>query len=236
MKKLFLCFCLFLQFNFGSKAQSIIDLTSTYLVLYSGKTIKCTHIQYGSPFFNTNVGIYREDSVKFYKNSSGSFANTKHLSRRNTSSFMRATTTGPINLYSQTITSVKSGGYKQDRKTGAYMYTRDQSMTQEYLYYNKGTGSLKKAKYKTLKFDLADNPKSMKQLRKCRNIRVAEISIYVLSLAMATAGIAAIFEEDGAHENLTYVGPPVAILMYYLVRGNNLKQKKIRKAIEAYNK
>ena len=217
-------------------SQPLKGLSITYLILYSGKKFNCTSIQYESPNIITDIGLFKADSVKFYNNLTGSYANVRHLSKRNTSTFMRAVKSGPINLYSQTITVVNNGGWKQDNRTGAFKYEQDQSMTNEYLYYNKGTGSLKKAKYKNLKTDMSDNPASMKYVRKCRNIRIAEISIYTLSLAMATVGIAAIFDENESNENLTYAGPPVGILLYYLLRGNNLKQKRIKKAVEAYNK
>lgn len=190
---------------------------SSCLSLYSGRVIYSDYIQYNKPYFNTDKGRFFEDSVSFYMNRSGSFGNTRHLRKRNPTYFMQAVTFKNLNLYSQTVTIIAN----------------NTTSTKDALVYNKGTDILKKANYKNLKFDMADNAESMRILRQVRNIRNAEFGIYALSLSCLVIGIVNL-AKDGP-EYLQYGAIPLSLGLYKVTVLGNSKQKKIIKAFQAYD-
>jgi hypothetical protein len=203
--------------------------TSSYLVLYSGRVIYSNYVQYITPYFNTDKGKFMEDSVSFYKNRSGAYGNTRHLRKRNPTYFMCAVTFGNIHMYSQTVSITTTQKGSQDAGGFSNFYTQ----SKKYLLYNKGTELLKKANYKNLKIDMADNVESMEYLKQCRNIRNTEFGIYGLSVALLVVGIVNL-ANDGP-DYLKYGAIPVSIGLYKITSLSNLKQKKIIRAFQAYN-
>jgi hypothetical protein len=166
MKKA-ICFSVFFVYflstdiAFGQSGDSI----GNYVMLYSGKLIKCSFIEYQSPLIITESAKYHEDDVKLYKKENNLYANMRHLGvRKNTSTFLPAEKIGKVNIFKEYY---MSGG----------------EIKYVVLYYNKGYGALKKAKYKFMKDDLADNGESIKLIKKGRNKKIGMKTMGYLALA-----------------------------------------------------
>lgn len=134
-----------------------------FIVLYSGKVIKCKSIFYQTHYLNTDSAKYLDDDVKFYQVGYTRFANMKFFTLFDMSSaFLQAKSIGKINLYEQstTFTHMKGGGGHNNGDSYSETTTK--------YYYNKGNGDLKNTSIKYLLQDMADNPECIKRLKELR--------------------------------------------------------------------
>ncbi|MFM9945515.1 MAG: hypothetical protein ACKVQB_09820 [Bacteroidia bacterium] len=222
MKRILYLFVIFL-INSHTFSQSGKTIPS-YLVLYSGKVINCSYVQYVTPFLNTDQGKFSEDSVRFYQNSSGFYSNVLHVRRGNPTFFIKAITFGKVNMFA-------GDQYQKAVQRSNW----DFSATGKVLY-NKGIDKLKIAKYKNLKIDLGDNAKSVKWLHKYRNLRTLQFSICALSVASLVTGIILTSKDKAEYETPSYValGLTVPLSLVGMYGFNKSKKKRLQKAITAY--
>jgi hypothetical protein len=234
MKKIFITLSLCLFTGSQIIAQSD-ELKGNYLVLYSGKLIKSSYVKFTPPFFNTDSGEFYQDDVCSYHDSNGTFANVRHLRPDKITIFMQAVKTGKINMYSNTITVVNNGGWVKNDDNVGYKNTPARAQSKEFLYYNKGTGILKKAKYKNLKHDMADNKKCKRIVTRLAVIKSTEYTFYAMSLVLVIKSFAFLKDENMDNDEYPIVTAPAAALLFIVANRNNLKQKNIKKAIDKYN-
>lgn len=216
---------IYLLFSFSIISQAFSQSgksATSYLVLYSGKVINSSYVQYEKPFFKTDKGIFREDSVSFYQNSAGFYANVLHVRSSNPTFFMKAITFGKINMYA-------GDQYQRAVQRSNWDFSADGK-----VFYNKGIDGLKMAKYKNLKIDLQDNPKSMKWLHKYRNLRTLQYSICALSVASLVTGIMLSSKDGTETPGFVALGLTAPLSVIGLYGFKYSKKKRLQKAITAY--
>jgi len=208
--------------------------------LFSGKTIYANNIEYVSnSYFLIDEKKEKKETVKFFKNYDGFFANMKHLNFSGSSSFVKREIAGNINLFSrERITYTNMMG-----ANGMMMFNPSPNLTISY-YYNKGTfGELKKSNYKNLKIDLSDNIKSMVQLNKFKKVKQRETLLYILGSAVMTVGVVSLINKTGdVPENITpktsgsfvIIGVGFGTLITNYLTTKN-KHDHIKNAINIYN-
>lgn len=134
-----------------------------FIVLYSGKVIKCKSIYYQSHYLITDSAKYLDDDVKFYQAGYKRFANMKFFTLFDMSSaFLEAEKMGKINSYEIKVTTRTDGRFQDGLSSQSYQTTSIK------YYYNKGFGDLKYRKIKYLLNDMADNPECITRLKKLR--------------------------------------------------------------------
>lgn len=111
------------------------------------------------------------------------------------------------------------------------------------FYYNKGLDDIKKANYRNLSIDLADNPKSMEYLQSYNNLTVFEIATYVISGGLIIGGVTKNIKTmnadlDSSHDN---DGIPALIVGGIIYSANAigitilLKPSILKKVAKSYN-
>lgn len=202
MKKLLLsvmaCYAL------SAGAQEVPD-NKNYLYLYSDSIIYANRIQLRpdfSGYWQLRVDSRRipVDQVKFFNNEDGFFANTKKLTFTRTSQFSERIIEGKINLYQERpydpFSYDRSYRHGYGYRPGRYPAV-DMSM-----YYNKGYTDLKKVNYNNLKYDMADNPESMKFLNKYRKSASRSKIMYVTAGASIIAGFVSFLATGTGHNDM----------------------------------
>ncbi len=217
-----------------------------FVYLFTGEKIYSEVVEHrdqfmGSGYFLVGKEQYRADLVKFYKDASGFYANTKKLNVTGKSIFSKRIITGRVNLFEQ----------EKMYTTPSYIdaagtFNPGTSSKTIKSYYNKGFGDLKKANYKNLKIDLADSPESMGYISKYRKYKNVQIILSVVGGALVATGITSYFIKSDVDRNApNYKEPNTTPDMLIAVAGGGLigcsyylsfpKRDKLKKAIEAYN-
>ncbi len=164
--------------------------------LFSGEIHYYNNVEYISntfskSYFLVNGNEIQKETVKFYKNNNGFFANTKDLSFSSSSNFVKREISGNINLFSKEYTTFTT----VNNSNGLMMGSLGPNTTISY-YYNKGEfGDLKKSNYKNLKVDLSDNLKSMSYLNKFKSVKQRETLLYILGGAIMTVGVSSLINK-----------------------------------------
>ena len=164
-----------LTFGQAEKNKNFIYTYSDSLVF--GKTIEYKQAFLGSSYFLVDSKKIQSDLVKFYKNESGFYANSKTINFSGTSSFSKRIRKGNINLFEKVTTSYHPGHFNS--ATG--MFAGGMANSSIKNYYNKGFDDLKKANFQNLSLDLADNPASMFYLDKFKKYEISR-SFYTLQV------------------------------------------------------
>jgi hypothetical protein len=235
MKKILTILCCTFIFFTQSKGQSD-TITGDYIVLYSGKIIQSEVVTYKNSYFHAGDKKYKDDEVSLYRNADGSFANTKHMAIRKKkarTNFYKAESLGKVNIYSYTVNaeidlnSINSDHPPQMAK-----------VSKNFIFYNKGMESLKKAKYRNLKKDIGDNPNCTKTLRQYRIIKASPLVLWPMSLGSAAVAFAVAINEPFESRFLNRYAPwvvPFALNYMATYADRVLSQEKAKKALEIYN-
>jgi hypothetical protein len=204
------------------------------------------NVDYKKPFFGpaylkVDSLKIQLDKVKFYKNQTGFFANSKNINFSGTSSFSERIRKGRINLFEKENINYSPGQFSS---TGMYM---GGSTTKTILnYYNKGFGELKKADYKNLSIELADNPESLIYLNKFKSVQKTQNVLYAVGGALFVAGFATLVNKTydvdydtepspNVTSNLVAIGLGAGcFLVSYTISFS--KPEYLRDAVDAYNK
>lgn len=230
MKKLVFLFVLSVLSRFAGFSQPIPS--EPFVELYNGKVIK-------AKFVNCNDGLVIADSsrfpdkeVKMYYDGNNLYANFRHLNFLDNTSFYKADKIGKINLFIVTITNTTT----KSNATKPSDY-RAETISTEYLYYNKGNGKVKKLTYGDLRDDMTDNPESINELKKMRTLALSQSACYLG--AIVTGLIALGTQKDGNPDNNALIIPATTAAIVFVVGSFFIPVKKdvrIKKAIDLYNK
>lgn len=222
-----------------------IHESKEYVYLFTDSVIY-GNVDYMQPFFGSaylkvdslKVQLYK---VKFYKNQTGFFANSKNINFSGTSSFSERVRKGRINLFEKENTTCNPGHF-----TPTGMYAGGTYYKTILNYYNRGFGDLKKANYKNLSVELADNPESIVYLNKFKSVRNTQNVLYVVGGAILVGGFATLVNKTSDVDydtepspnvtgNLVAVGVGMGcFLVSYAISFS--KPQHLRDAIDAYNK
>lgn len=224
-----------------------VDENKHFIYFFSDSVVYGRIIEYETPFFgNTHFLVdskkIQPDLVKFYRNETGFYANTKTVSFSGTSSFTERIRKGKINLYEKETTTYNPGHFNPS--TG--MYSGGMATRNIKNYYNKEFGDLKKANYQNLSLDLSDNPESMIYLNKYKTTRDAQTVLYIVGGATLIAGFATLINKtkdwDGSDSqtepnvfgNIVAIGVGAGCFWVSYFIGFS-KPKNLRIAIDRYN-
>ena len=229
-------------------ADSVENLNKYIIYTYSGNVMHGRTIAYKQPFLGSSRFILdskevKPDIVKFYKDETGFYANTKDLNFTGSSVFTERIRRGKINLYEEETTNYHAGYLNPS--TG--MYGGGMVTTRIKNYYNIGFEELKKANYQNLSRDLIDNPESMMYLYKFKSIRDAQTVLGIVGGGLIIAGFATLVNKtkdwDGSDKQpepkvtaniaTICIGAGCLWTTYFM---HFAKPKQLRRAIDAYNK
>lgn len=225
-----------------------VDENKNFIYSFSDSVIYGRIIEYKTPFLGSSHFLVdskkiQPDLVKFYRNETGFYANTKTVNFSGTSSFTERIRKGKINLYEKETTTYSPGHFNST--TG--MYSGGMITKNIKNYYNKGFGDLKKANYQNLNLDLSDNPASMIYLNKYKSVRDAQTVLYIVGGATLIGGFATLInkiqntDSNDSEPEPNVTGSLVAVgigagcfwVSYFM---SFSKPKHLRNAIDAYNK
>jgi hypothetical protein len=225
-----------------------VDETKNYVYLFNGTVEYGTIVEQGRGLFQgSKVRVDNREwsakDVKFYKGETGFYANIGNGRGGASRTFAQRERKGKVNLYRLIQTYYSSGGYTPGFGGMGGSYSPGGTRTSITYYYNKGFGDVKKALYRNLVVDLADNKKSMLHLsyyKKARNIQNACVlgSIGSLIGGMVLMVSATNNKRPGEKTNFTPMylgfGGSVAFAIGSAVYAFK-KHKHLKGAIEAYN-
>lgn len=246
MKVIFITLC-FSIFSALIIAQEVNE-RKPYYILYSNSEIQyCDIIEYkkpvfGSAYFLIDSRKFEPSRIMFYKDATGFWANTKNLSSSGVPGFVPRVIKGNINLYEK----VFYGQHAAPSPTGVGFYG-GMGYKRIHNYYNIGFDELKKANYKNLNLDLADNMESMLHLNKYKSLRNTETGLYIAGGALTVLGFATLIHKTKDWDGTDAMPEPnvtanlVVIFSGVLCAGSGgifhlSKPKHLRKAIEVYNR
>jgi hypothetical protein len=241
--------CITLCFFFFSAlviAQEVNE-RKNYYIFYSNSEINyCERIEYkkpvlGSSYFLIDSQKVDPSRIMFYREGRGFWANTKNLSSSGVSGFVPRIIKGNINLYEKEVY-----GQHAPSPTG-FGFSGGMGYKRIHNYYNIGFNELKKANYKNLNLDLADNAESMLHLNKYKSLRNTETGLYVAGGALVVLGFATIMHKTKDWDGTDEMPEPnvTANVVVFFTGGicigtgaliNLSKPKHLRKAIEVYNR
>ncbi|MFZ4784975.1 MAG: hypothetical protein ACOYLH_05810 [Flavobacteriales bacterium] len=173
----------------GITLQANAQKTTTHSVkLFSGDMFEGTRLIYSSPIlkkpiFELDGTPYESNTVAFFQNNHGYFANLTALYGEKSERYALRTRQGKINIFEEVDLTAYAG---DELETGEDGDNENLASGKIFGYYTKGDGAIKKAKYSNLKLDLADNEEAMKELRAYRNFKWLQAG-----LVAAGAGILA---------------------------------------------
>ncbi len=242
MNKFYLLLVVFLVLNINSSAQQADD-NKDYIYTTRNELIYANKVKHKTPFLASNYFLvdsvkYKQVNIKFYNNTDGFFANISKYEGLGPSGFAERVSKGKINLYNKQVSMYNPG------HMGPHGMMMGGGYTQNTLqYYNKGFGSLKKAKYKNLVEDLADNLNSMNYLAKYKKNRNIATGLFIAGGAIGIIGLVGFIsktsntsgeppQDTSVNTALMISGAGTMMVGSIITMG---APKKIKKAVDAYN-
>lgn len=188
MKKIILLHILVIVLT-GNLFSQEVDETKDYIYTKFDEIKYANKVTYKKPFLGSGHFLvdsikYKMNDVKFYKNMTGFHANTFFYPGLSGGGFAERVSKGKINLFNKEVSGYNPGhmGPNGMMMGGGFYGGTIQ-------YYNKGFGPLKKAKYRYLVNDLADNQKSMEFLAKYKKRNNTTLSLFIGGAAVAVIGL-----------------------------------------------
>ncbi|MEM6297569.1 MAG: hypothetical protein AAF740_02665 [Bacteroidota bacterium] len=138
----------------------------------------------------------------------------------------------------RTFKSEKISIFYTDVVTGGWNYSYQ---NRHFQYRKKGNTLLRDLKYANLKRDIGDYPESLKNIKKGRNIGIAQVAIFLVGSALVTHGIVTGLNDNEELPNpgdvrlripATFIAGAVTMSIPWLMNGG--KQKHYRNALKAY--
>lgn len=203
--------------------------------LFTGDVFEGTRLIYASPILKTPVfeldeKKFESPTVAFFQNNHGYFANLTNIYGPKNERFAIRIRTGKINLFEE----IEIEPYAGDELAATDSEENEMLATGEVFgFYNMGNGAIKKANYKNLRTDMADNEAASKELKGYRNMRLLQFG-----LIGAGAGIIAydIFKQRDNNVEFTVpiaLGIAIGGSSYFL---ESKKEDALWLAADAYNK
>ncbi len=224
---------------YGLTARAQVHDSKNFVYLFSDSVIHGESVRMApdfSGYWQLRVDSRRLplESVKFFSNDEGFFANTRRLGLGNNIIAERVVE-GKVNLFREITYNALH--YSEFRD---YSAIRSSPMTGQ-TYYNKGFDNLKRTNYRNLNVDLADNVKSMDLLQAYRKKRSTGTKLYVVAGVLATIGSAFILTDpisDG-YKNFTIGSILLGSSMGSAVAGYFIGESassRLEDAVDAYNR
>jgi hypothetical protein len=219
-------FCLSAQTNLTphSIVESVQYVYLNYDTLITGTELYKEQFE-GQDYIYLDGQTYKTQTVKFFKNEYGLFANT--TSFYTSGLFAEATEIGKLNLFElnhEILIPIQN-------EFGEF-----ETITRLSNYYNIGFGDLKRPTYDNLVIDLVDNPQAVLHLNKYNSVNKKRNTLFVLSGVFAVGAVAGI--GSGVDYGLG-IGLVAALASTAcLVTGSFLminKRNHLQKAIQVYN-
>ncbi len=170
------------------------------VVLYSGDVVTGESLVYETPImqtpvFSMNGDSYESNTVEYFQNNHGYFANLGRIHGMNKERYAMRIILGKINLYEEIDLSVYGSNELQTEGTNN---NQDPMLaTGKVLEYytlgesSMGETSIRKATYSNLKIDLKDNASSMIHLKKHRNYKILQLSMIGIGSGILAANLIA---------------------------------------------
>ncbi|MHA4895721.1 hypothetical protein ACXZ1K_13290 [Pedobacter sp. PWIIR3] len=187
---------------YGLNARAQMDTSKDFLYLNSDSVIYANKVTMrpdlsGGWQLRADSRKTPTDKVKFFNNKDGFFANTRNLNFAGISAFAERVTEGKINLYSE----VELDPYQYDRR---YSYGENRQPTiASRIFYNKGTGDLRRVNYRNLREDMTDNAASMDLLKGYRKSQQTSTMLYAAGGAAIVAGLISFMADPKGTETTT---------------------------------
>jgi hypothetical protein len=223
---------------YGLSASAQVRESNNFIYYYSDSLVYAKDIRLRPDYLNSMV--LRADSrripinqVKFFNNEDGFFANTRKLNLDGHIAFSERIIEGKINLYQEHAFNPQ---YNEDHHQYSVNNT---SPIYFQLHYNKGFGDLKRVDYDNLKYDMADNSKSMELLENYRrNMRTSNI-LYVSAGVSLLGALVTFLSSRGPGSNSTPILALFGIGAAGSVGGLTYKAigfKRLEEAVDNYNR
>ncbi len=228
-------------------ADSIEKKYKYFLYTYSGEIVNAPEVEYRTGFLQQPCIVadgrkYKPETIKFFKNEEGVYANSKEAERNTNSNFVIRVKNGKVNLYEIKTTNYHPGSYN----SSTAMFSPGINTTSIKNYYNFGFNDLKKTTYKNLSEDIGDNPLCQPYLIKYKNISKTQAYLTGFGVGITIIGFATLVSKtkdwdgsDNTPEPKTTgniitlaVGSGMVGIAYFLTFS---KPKQLRKAVDAYN-
>jgi hypothetical protein len=159
------------------------------LELYSGESKEGSFLLYEKrvmhePTFVLDSISFNSGDVAFFSNNHGSFANLGHIHGNKAQMYAMRIRSGKLDLYEQV--DIEVYGYESlnvppdmGDATAAFLASGEY-----FEYYRKGKQEVKKANYRHLRLDLADNESSLEYLKKYRFYQFLQVGMIAAGAAI----------------------------------------------------
>lgn len=215
---------------------SLYAQTGSHLVVqYDGLTISGSRLSYEhpilkDPYFDLDGQRMETDSIAFFRNNHGYFANLDRITKSKESYALRIRE-GRISQY-EIIDIEIYGGDQLRIPEGMLQNSPMLASGESFQYYTKNDGAIQKAKFRNFKVDLGDRPESAKHLNNFRKYRWLQRAVIALGVGV-TAGSLAVKAEDVKFTPLTALGIVAGGSAYFFEYPKN---DALMNAVDAYNR
>lgn len=207
------------------------------LVLYNGETLTGERLVYESSLLKPSVftlddGQFETSSVEYFQNNHGYFANLGRLHNNRQERYAMRIQKGKINLFEEIEIEVYGG---EELLANANTAENEVMLAsgEAYNYYSKGDGTVKKANYHNLMFDMSDNPESVKHLKAYKKYRLLQWGLIGVGTGLIAANVVAQSATGIKFNPVMAIGLVVGGGSYFL---QTPKEDSIWLAADEYNK
>lgn len=205
--------------------------------LYNGEILTGEHLIYESSLlkpavFTLDDGQFETSSVEYFQNNHGYFANLGRLHNNRQERYAMRIQKGKINLFEEIEIEVYGGAELLANANAAENEVMLAS-GESYNYYSKGDGTVKKATYGNLMFDMSDNPESVKHLKAYRKYRLLQWGLIGAGAGLIAANVVAQSATGIKFNPVMAIGLVVGGGSYFL---QTPKEDSIWLAADEYNK
>ena len=176
-------------------AQAQLMKQDHMIILYSGDIITGERLVYESPImkqptFTLESESYESNTVGFFQNNHGYFANLSRLHGTNAERYAIRIKTAKMNLYEEVDLTVY-GGDDLQLEDSSILQNPMLATGEMYEYYSMGDEPVREATYSNLIVDLGENEGSVKHLHSFRNYRLLQWGMIGIGSGIIAANILA---------------------------------------------
>ena len=220
----------------GCAVQAQLTTPQYKLYLYNGEELSGSNLVYEAPILKPSELVldgvsYETSLVEFFRNKHGFFANLGRLHNNRQERYAMRIQSGKLNLFEEIDIEVYGG---EDILVENGSDARDPLLAsgESFQYYNKGNDPIKKANYQNLKYDLSDNPTSMKHLKAYQKYRLLQWGLIGVGSGLIAANVIAQSSSGVKFNPVMAIGLVVGGSSYFL---QTPKHDSIWLASDAYN-
>lgn len=233
MKFLLSCFALAICLTSNAQTKK-----SHYLFLYTGDTIEGTQLLYQTPIlkaavFNLDGENFETNAIQFLQNNNGYFANLNKIYGDKVERYALRIKSGKVNLFEEIDMEFYGLDELQIDKTVDESKQEMLATGDLFQYYSKGNGEIKKASYKNLRFDFADNEEAVRELKFFRRYKALQVGLLAAGAGIITYEIIRQSGDAVRFSPFMAVGIVVGGSSYFL---QSKKDNALWLAADAYNR